>query len=274
MNDFSLTTFSAITEDLIVLTKDDGTILFHLGGLLGNIGSKTRPAEAKAAVEERLGDGVVNVYPISDSLGRVQETNFVTEAGATWLVSRSRTEAGKALDRRIHTEILPQIRKTGAYRPNEQPMALPTPKELARMVIAAEEAREKAEAEKLALAAKIEADEAATTLGKIIESSQSRNIRIGDFAKVLGDTGQNRYFEELRECRIIMLASSLPYQQYISAGYFRVTQVLGKGAASDKWFPVALITPKGQAYLAKRHKRYLASIATERVIEAQVEALV
>jgi hypothetical protein len=42
----------------------------------------------------------------------------------------------------------------------------------------------------------------------------------------------------------------------------------------NKWFPVTLITPKGQTYLAKRHKKYLASIATERVIEAQVEALV
>jgi len=151
---------------------------------------------------------------------------------------------------------------------------LPTPKELAYMLIAAEEAREKAESEVLALSAQIEADEPATTLGKVIESSQSQNIRIGDFAKILGDVGQNQYFAELRECGIIMMGGRLPYQRFVSAGYFRVSEVQGTGKASNKWFPVTLVTPKGQTYLAKRHKQYLAGIATERTIEAQVEALV
>jgi phage antirepressor YoqD-like protein len=167
------------------------------------------------------------------------------------------------------------LHRLAGYEVHMKPASqLPTPKELAYMLIAAEDAREKAEAEAKALTARIEADEPATTLGKIIESSNSRNIRIGDFAKILGDVGQNRYFDELRECGIIMAMSTLPYQRYISAGYFRVSEVQGNGAASNRWFPVTLITPKGQTYLAKRHKKYLASIATERVIEAQVEALV
>jgi phage antirepressor YoqD-like protein len=113
----------------------------------------------------------------------------------------------------------------------KQVSQLPTNKELALMVLAEVDAREKAEAEAKALAARIEADEPATTLGKIIEASKSRNIRIGDFAKILGDVGQNRYFEELRECKILMMGSRLPYQQFISAGYFRVTQVQGTGNA-------------------------------------------
>jgi len=272
MNNLSLTNFTADQGQITVLTKEDGSIWFHLGQFLANIGSSTSPHKAKASVEERLGDGQFIKPPIQIG-NSIQETTFISEHGATWLLSRSRTEAGKALDRKIHTEILPQIRKTGSYQPKEQPQ-LPTPKELAYMLIASEEAREKSEAERLALAAKIEADEPATTLGKIIESSRSRNIRIGDFAKVLGDIGQNRYFDELRECGIIMYTSTLPYQRYITAGYFRVTQTQGTGKAAEQWFPVALVTPKGQTYLAKRHRQHLASLAAERVIEAQVEALV
>jgi phage antirepressor YoqD-like protein len=215
-----------------------------------------------------------------------------------WILENARTEAqsgGKESQllsedqigdclAKYNPSLLAQCRKAGlrvylhrlaGYEVHMKPASqLPTPKELAYMLIAAEDAREKAEAEAKALTARIEADEPATTLGKIIESSNSRNIRIGDFAKILGDVGQNRYFDELRECGIIMAMSTLPYQRYISAGYFRVSEVQGNGAASNRWFPVTLITPKGQAYLAKRHKKYLASIAAERVIEAQVEALV
>jgi phage antirepressor YoqD-like protein len=153
----------------------------------------------------------------------------------------------------------------------QQPVTtkLPTSKELAYLVIAAEEAREKAEAKALALSAKIEADEGATALGKLIESAERNNVRIGEFAKVLG-LGQNKYFEELRECQIITVTSTLPYQRFLTAGYFVVTQIQN----NNKWYPVALITPKGKAYLAKRHKKHLASMAIERIIEAEVEALV
>lgn len=147
------------------------------------------------------------------------------------------------------------------------PTRLPTAKELAYMLIAAEEARE-------ALEAQIEADSAATALGRIIEESTSQNMRIGDFAKILGDVGQNEYFDELRLEGIIMPGSTLPYQRYISAGYFRVSQVQGRGRASTKWFAVSLVTPKGQAYLAKRHRKLVNDRATIRTIEAQVSALV
>jgi len=41
---------------------------------------------------------------------------IVAEAAATYLVARSNTEAGRRLNRFIHTEVLPQIRRTGAYR--------------------------------------------------------------------------------------------------------------------------------------------------------------
>jgi anti-repressor protein len=151
----------------------------------------------------------------------------------------------------------------------KQPVKVPTPKELAYMLIAAEDAREKAEAEAKALAAQIEADEPATIVGKLIESAEKGNCRIGDFAKFL-KMGQNRYFQELRECKIIMMNSTLPYQRFLDAGYFAVTKTLSNGL----WYHVAMITPKGKTYLAKRHREYIRARFVEVTIEAQVEALV
>lgn len=121
------------------------------------------------------------------------------------------------------------------------------------------------ENEKLLLEAQIEADRPATELGKAIGKSAS-NIRIGDFAKAIG-MGQNRYFKELRECEIIMATSTLPYQRFLNSGYFVVTQVV----QGDRIFPVSLITPKGQAYLARRHQQHLDSVRVEFQIESAIE---
>ena len=55
------------------------------------------------------------VHPIPDAMGRVQDTIFIHESAFTFLVSRFRAEAGKKLNRFIHVELLPTIRKTGGY---------------------------------------------------------------------------------------------------------------------------------------------------------------
>jgi prophage antirepressor-like protein len=60
-------------------------------------------------------DEVKIVHPIPDAMGRVQDTIFIHESAFTFLVSRFRTEAEKKLNRFIHKELLPTIRKTGGY---------------------------------------------------------------------------------------------------------------------------------------------------------------
>jgi phage antirepressor YoqD-like protein len=135
--------------------------------------------------------------------------------------------------------------------------------------IASENARLIAESEKAALQAQIEATAPATALGQLIEGAVN-DIRIGDFAKSIG-MGQNRYFDQLRSDGIIQqMPSTVPYQRWINSGYFRVTQVQHQTSKGLKTFPVALITPKGQLWLARRHKREQTLVT----IEAQVSAVV
>jgi phage antirepressor YoqD-like protein len=142
---------------------------------------------------------------------------------------------------------------------------LPTAKELAYLLIAAEEEKER-------LQARIDITAPATALGQLIESAVNE-IRIGDFAKSIG-MGQNKYFEELRSDGIICLSSTLPYQRWIDSGYFRVTQIQQQTSKGLQTYPVSLIKPKGQVWLAKRHQKYLARESAIVTIEAQVSALV
>lgn len=66
-------------------------------------------------VAQRIGDDVTQSYPIADSLGRMQPTTIVSEAGMWEVVIRSDKPEAVALRRWITGEVLPQIRKTGSY---------------------------------------------------------------------------------------------------------------------------------------------------------------
>lgn len=66
-------------------------------------------------VRQRLDDGVCSKYPISDSLGRMQETNFINEDGLYDVILDSRKPEAKAFRKWVTSEVLPSIRKAGGY---------------------------------------------------------------------------------------------------------------------------------------------------------------
>ena len=79
-------------------------------------------------------------------------------------------------------------------------------------------------------------------------------ISVANMAKMLG-FGQNRLFMALREYKILMTGGSrhnIPYQRYIDAGYFEVTERSWKSESSDGITFVTKVTPKGQQYLSNK----------------------
>jgi len=71
-------------------------------------------------------DGITSSYAIEDSLGRLQETTIVTETGLYDLIQQSRKPNALKFKYWISSEVLPSIRKTGAYTlmPKSFPEAL------------------------------------------------------------------------------------------------------------------------------------------------------
>lgn len=68
-----------------------------------------------SAVMRRIEDGVITSHPIQDSLGRTQLANFVNEDGLYDVILDSRKPEAKAFRKWITSEVLPTIRKHGAY---------------------------------------------------------------------------------------------------------------------------------------------------------------
>ena len=131
----------------------------------------------------------------SDTLGGVQQMAYVTEAGMYSLVLRSRKPEAKAFKRWVTHDVLPQIRKTGAY--NSAPV-LTGPELMARALLEAQSTIEAAEAEVKALTPKAEAFD--------VFLSTDGDYSINEVAKILSRddnilTGEHRLRDKLLEWR-------------------------------------------------------------------------
>ena len=95
-------------------------------------------------VRERLEDGVVSTEPIRDTLGREQLANFVNEDGLYDVILDSRKPEAKAFRKWVTSEVLPTIRKHGAYMTNDAiERALTEPDFLIQLATSIKEERSK-----------------------------------------------------------------------------------------------------------------------------------
>lgn len=73
-----------------------------------------------SAVMRRLEDEVISSHPIIDRLGRKQKATFVNEDGLYDVILDSRKPEAKKFRKWITSEVIPSIRKTGAYSLSQQ----------------------------------------------------------------------------------------------------------------------------------------------------------
>lgn len=135
---------------------------FALTDVLVIAKTSTTTYQAQALIEEVFDDGYKINLPTLDAIGRVQDTIFIHESAFTFLATRFRTEAGKKLNRYIHKELLPTIRKTGGY-------------------ISKGATKEQLEALHQQIEEQQKRIELLTTHAKILENQSDRISFIGDF---------------------------------------------------------------------------------------------
>lgn len=163
---------------------------------------------------------------------------LINESGLYSLILSSRLPEAKKFKHWVTSEVLPAIRKTGAYH-------IPQTYQDALRALADEvEQRERLEKERQELLPKAEFFDAVT--------DSKTAVSIGDAAKVLdAGIGQNKLFAWLRD-RNILRGDNTPYQRYIDNGYFRVVeqkyQVNGETRISIK----TLVFQKGIDYIRKQ----------------------
>ncbi len=183
---------------------------------------------------------------ITDNLGRIQSTTVINESGVYALVFGSKLESAKAFKRWVTHEVIPSIRKHGAYlTPQKIEDALLNPDVLINLAL-----QLKAEKQKNAeLTAK------AAYYDMMAGASGSTNFR--DTAKMLG-ISEKKFIETVlgeKYCYRAVDKKIVPYSQYMVAGWFEVREVY-YGSPDDPHCTIQTrITPYGRQNIYIRFKR-------------------
>lgn len=143
-------------------------------------------------------DGVA-IHHLTDSLGREQQAKFIDEGNLYRLIAHSKLPAAEKFERWVFDEVLPSIRKHGAYMTPEQiENVLTNPDtiiQLAQNLKAEQEKRRQLEC-------KVEEDKPKVLFADAVATSKT-SILIGELAKILKqngvDMGQNRLFHWMRQ---------------------------------------------------------------------------
>ncbi|QOL54506.1 phage antirepressor KilAC domain-containing protein [Bifidobacterium longum subsp. longum] len=194
------------------------------------------------------------------NLGRQGETNIVNEAGLYSLVLGSRKPEAHEFKRWVTHEVLPSIRRHGAYMTESTlEKAVTEPDFLIRL--ATQIKQERAEKEKAQ--AQVERMRPKALFADAVETSKT-SILVGDLAKVLKgngvDIGGTRLFAWLRDNGWLMKTGSsrnMPTQKSMELGLFEIketTVVHSDGHTTINKTPK--VTGKGQTFFVNKFLRH------------------
>ena len=203
--------------------------------------------------------GVVTGFRKDNSQAfQVVTKKFIDEGNLYRLIIKSKLPSAKRFEKWIMDEVLPSLRKHGAYMSEEViNKTLDDPDFIIEMATKLKYERgqrrllqEKAEH----LEASITIDKPYTNFGKSIATS-SDAITIGQFAKVLNNNniniGRNRLFSILRDNGYLIKCGkdkNMPKQVYVKQGLFQVSEQIVRTVEGELLTATTLITGKGQMY--------------------------
>lgn len=209
-------------------------------------------------VAERL-DGDEKGRNQIPTLGGVQEMAVVNESGLYTVILRSDKPQAKPFRKWVTSEVLPSIRKHGAYM-TEQTLerALTSPDfliELATQLKTEQEQRRRLETTVAAQSKQMEQDKPKVLFADSVTASSS-SILIGELAKLIKqngvDIGQRRLFEWMRANGYLIKRKgseyNLPTQRSMEQGLMEIkeTSVVHTGYTTISKTPK--VTGKGQVY--------------------------
>ena len=207
----------------------------------------------RKAIRDHTKGGTKRSIPTA---GGQQEMAFITEGDIYRLVVKSKLPSAEKFESWVFDEVIPSIRKHGAYMtPETLQAAILNPDTMIQLCQALKEEQEK----RKALEVKVEEDKPKVEWAdQCLESNTT--LKIGDYAKLIHrendiEIGQNRLFNFLRS-RNILNENNMPYQEYMDRGWFEVIErpVQTVNGTIIKYTPK--ITPKGQQGLLKVIKKY------------------
>lgn len=178
---------------------------------------------------------------------------IINESGLYSLVLSSKLPGAKQFKRWITREVIPSVRKQGAYMtPDKLEQVLLNPDTLMQLAQNLKEEQEK----RKALQEQVEAQRPAVIFAGAVETSKS-SILIGELAKIIKQNGvsigQNRLFDWMRKNGYLIRRNgsdyNMPTQRAMEMGLFEIKEtsiVHADGHTSISKTPK--VTGKGQVY--------------------------
>ena len=191
-----------------------------------------------------------------DTLGGTQQLQTINESGLYSLVLRSRKPQAKAFKKWVTSEVLPSIRKHGAYmtdRVLEQ--AVTNPDFMIGLLTKLKE-----EKEKLAAAQQQIVQQQPLVVFAEACMQSDKSLKVSEVAKLAAKhnikIGQRQLFAKLREWELMFKRSTEPTQKAVERELFEVAQgVKQKPSGEPFTWTTTYVTPKGQAYIIDRLKK-------------------
>lgn len=222
---------------------------YFIGKDVAEILGYERPAKA---ILDRVDNEDKDEIPIQDSIGRMQNTSVINESGLYSLILSSKLPKAKEFKRWVTSEVLPSIRKHGAYAVDE---LLNDPELAIKAFTALKEERQKSKR----LSEQIEADKPKVIFADSVSAAKT-SILVGDLAKLLKQNGvnigQNRLFEWLRQNGYLIKSGSsknMPTQKAADMGLFEVkVSTVNNPDGSIRETKTTKVTGKGQVYFVNK----------------------
>lgn len=191
--------------------------------------------------------GATVKHRIVDSLNRTQEMRVIRESDVYRLVTNSQLPAAEEFEMWVMEDVLPSIRKHGAYMtPEKIEEVLLNPDTIIQLA-----QNLKAEQEKRVEAERIIAEQQPLVEFANTIANDKRGILIRDFAKVISKQGlvigEKRLFQWMRTNGYLM-RNNRPYQRYIDMGVLELVERPVVRTAGTEISFTPKITGKGQEY--------------------------
>ena len=189
-------------------------------------------------LKRRLEDDLYRIYPIVDSLGRTQNTTFVNESGLYEVIVRSDSPKAKPFRKWVCSEVLPSIRKHGAYITED---VINDNKKLNDAIQAIKEEYK----EKIDFADAFLASEDSAYIAVFADYLTKNGVKMG----------RNQLFKWFKDKKVLVMHGDdyFPSARYMKMGLFDLeASTISKGDGRKKISHTVKITPKGMKYFMEK----------------------
>ena len=219
-----------------VQKDEDGEPLFCLADVCRALEIDRTDNVAKQVCDE-FGCPLLKRGHLTDSLGRIQEANFITEQQMYFVMSSSRKPNAKPFRMWVNTEVLPSIRKHGMYdTPATIEEMLNDPDTMIATLVKLKEER----------AARIKAEEA-----KAIAEKKAEDLTEAFSRSIVSDKDKlySTFIKELKMTTPCASAILKELKIFGKNGHLSDYGDWFKVKVSDNGFPARFVTPMGQMML-------------------------